>query len=215
MADDRVLKAFIHNTGEPPIPEIRGYLQEVGFLHAPRMQRGFKLDLTLISSLVERWRLETHTFHLSCGKCTITLKDVALQLGLLVDGSVITGLAVISGKVDLFHDNVGKSPEQVQSCRPDGKYRFYILESPTHTCSRWWNHGPSYVILLNELEDVRLLLDQYSEIEFEWMSYADPEIISCFPPEMLDNWKMWDVKVLLVVYAAMEMHRHRQFGYRQ
>ncbi|MBA0664025.1 hypothetical protein Goklo_004101, partial [Gossypium klotzschianum] len=33
-------------------------------------------------ALVERWRLETQTFHLSCGECTITLEDVHLQLGL-------------------------------------------------------------------------------------------------------------------------------------
>ncbi|MBA0728886.1 hypothetical protein Golax_023200 [Gossypium laxum] len=38
----------------------------------------------LIIALVERWRLETHTFHLPCGECTITLNDVILQLGLLV-----------------------------------------------------------------------------------------------------------------------------------
>lgn len=47
------------------------------------------------------------------------------------------------------------------------------------------------------------------------MLYADPEIISCISLEMLDNWKMWDKKVSLVVYETVEMHRHRQFGYRQ
>ncbi|KAH1121893.1 hypothetical protein J1N35_005053 [Gossypium stocksii] len=30
-----------------------------------------------------------HTFHLLCGECTITLKDVLLQLGLSVDGLMI------------------------------------------------------------------------------------------------------------------------------
>ncbi|MFQ6624370.1 hypothetical protein Gotur_004307, partial [Gossypium turneri] len=42
-------------------------------------------------ALVERWRPETHTFHLSCGECTVTLEDVALQLGLPIDGNAITG----------------------------------------------------------------------------------------------------------------------------
>ncbi|KAK5818804.1 hypothetical protein PVK06_023749 [Gossypium arboreum] len=32
-----------------------------------------------------------HTFHLPCGNCTITLEDVRLQLGLPVDGLVVTG----------------------------------------------------------------------------------------------------------------------------
>ncbi|KAG4926985.1 hypothetical protein JHK85_053471 [Glycine max] len=36
--------------------------------------------------LVERWRPESHIFHLPVGECIITLEDVALQLGLHVDG---------------------------------------------------------------------------------------------------------------------------------
>ncbi|MBA0577222.1 hypothetical protein Golob_024512, partial [Gossypium lobatum] len=50
-----------------------------------------KLDLKLVSALVERWRPETHTFHLSCSKCTITLDGVDLQLGLPMEESVVTG----------------------------------------------------------------------------------------------------------------------------
>ncbi|KAG8496570.1 hypothetical protein CXB51_007683 [Gossypium anomalum] len=42
-----------------------------------------------------------HTFHLPCNEYTITLEDVALQLGLPVDGSVITGSKIISKKVTL------------------------------------------------------------------------------------------------------------------
>ncbi|MBA0779927.1 hypothetical protein Gotri_004097, partial [Gossypium trilobum] len=42
------------------------------------------------STFIERWRPETHTFHLPCGECTITLEDVQLQLRLPVDGSVLT-----------------------------------------------------------------------------------------------------------------------------
>ncbi|KAK5811722.1 hypothetical protein PVK06_027083 [Gossypium arboreum] len=175
MADDRVLKAFIHNTGEPLIPEICGYLQEVGFLQASPMQRGFKLDLTLISSLVERWRPETHTFHLSCGKCTITLKDVALQLGLLVDEPVIAGSAVILGKVELFttvqrwldiDQLVGKNFDKLPDDATKKAWwqipflRLRVTDPYMFLLVMRWNHGPSYVELPDELEDVRLLLDQ-------------------------------------------------------
>ncbi|RYR36382.1 hypothetical protein Ahy_A10g051353 [Arachis hypogaea] len=41
----------------------------------------FKLDKPLVSAFVERWSSKTHTFHLSFGECTITLQDVAYQLG--------------------------------------------------------------------------------------------------------------------------------------
>ncbi|KAG8479030.1 hypothetical protein CXB51_028922 [Gossypium anomalum] len=79
MADNRVLEVFIHNTREPPIPEI-----------------------------LERWRPKTHIFYLLCGECTITVEDVALQAGLPVDGSVITGSAVVREKMDLCTAMLGK-----------------------------------------------------------------------------------------------------------
>ncbi|MBA0770119.1 hypothetical protein Gotri_018792, partial [Gossypium trilobum] len=96
--DDRVLEGFIHNLSNSPNIKIRGYLQDEGFLHASRMLGGCKLDPTLITVVVERWRPGTHTFHLPCGECTITLDDVDLQLNLSVDGSIFTGSAVVPAK---------------------------------------------------------------------------------------------------------------------
>ena len=40
----------------------------------------------LISVLVEYWRLETRTFHFHVGERIVTLEDIALQLGVYVDG---------------------------------------------------------------------------------------------------------------------------------
>lgn len=51
----------------------------------------YTLDHGLVIALVERWRSETHTFHLTCGEATITLEDVAILWGLLIDGEAITG----------------------------------------------------------------------------------------------------------------------------
>ncbi|MBA0866694.1 hypothetical protein Goshw_023491, partial [Gossypium schwendimanii] len=61
-----------------------------GFWHVATIGQGCKLDLKLISELVERGRPETHTFYLPCEECTITLGDVQLQLGLLMDRFALT-----------------------------------------------------------------------------------------------------------------------------
>ncbi|MFQ6664355.1 hypothetical protein Gotur_031506, partial [Gossypium turneri] len=68
---------------------------------------GCKLDLKLISAFVERWRPETHTFHLPCGECTMTLEDMQLQLGLPVDGAVLTGFAQSTDWGAICYDLLG------------------------------------------------------------------------------------------------------------
>ncbi|XP_025637640.1 serine/threonine-protein phosphatase 7 long form homolog [Arachis hypogaea] len=61
-----------------------------GFQHVSRVgeMRGHS---TLLSVLVERWRPETHTFHLPVGEVTVTLEEVSYILGLLVNGEAVTG----------------------------------------------------------------------------------------------------------------------------
>ena len=53
------------------------------------------IDWPLITCLVKRWRPKTHTFHAPVGEMTITLQDVAIILGLHIDGPVVTGTCVL------------------------------------------------------------------------------------------------------------------------
>ena len=60
-------------------PRIQFLLIQAGFSNVAKLEH-FKIDDTLVNTLVERWRPESHMFHLPIGECTITLEDVTLQL---------------------------------------------------------------------------------------------------------------------------------------
>ncbi|KAL0404836.1 UNVERIFIED_CONTAM: protein MAIN-LIKE 2 [Sesamum radiatum] len=57
-----------------------------------RLIPAISLDNPLISALVERWRKETNTFHMTVGEMTVTLEDVAYLLGLRIDGEPVIGV---------------------------------------------------------------------------------------------------------------------------
>ncbi|KAK5838910.1 hypothetical protein PVK06_007656 [Gossypium arboreum] len=111
MVKYRVLRGRIYNVGFQPDERVIPFLELAGFGSAVLI-RTFDLRYDLISALVERWHPETHTFHLSCGECTITLEDVAVQLGLPIDGNVVTGVSSISRPAHLCYELLGRSPSE-------------------------------------------------------------------------------------------------------
>ena len=74
-----------------PIPvRVMDYIRTAGF--EDMFLCGMKLlDHALIAELVERWRPETHTFHLPIGEVTVTLQDVEVMWGLQINGDAVTG----------------------------------------------------------------------------------------------------------------------------
>ena len=46
----------------------------------------FQFDFSLLSALLDHWRPETHTFHFTVGKMTVTLQDTSLVMGLPCEG---------------------------------------------------------------------------------------------------------------------------------
>ena len=44
-----------------------------------------------LTALIDRWRPETHSFHLPCGEMTVTLEDWAMITALPLEGRALTG----------------------------------------------------------------------------------------------------------------------------
>ncbi|XP_038998440.1 serine/threonine-protein phosphatase 7 long form homolog [Hibiscus syriacus] len=294
------------------------YLDEAGFGYIAKIGGGCKLEPILISALIERWRPETHTFHLPCGECTITLEDVSMHLGLPVDGNVICGVAdgdwhslceeYLGGIPPEF--NGGRIPlawlqsnfQQLnENCSEDEAKAFaraYILrviggilmpdKSRNKVHCMWLRHLTDFrvagtlswgsavlaflfkemcratdyqktaiggcLLLLqswawyrmpflcpvvnepfvfplllrwsstrknhraipDELEEIRLLIDQKIGTEFQWTPYATNEIRVCLPPNLSGQLDVWMTVVPLICYAIVEWHPIdrvlRQFG---
>ncbi|XP_028223072.1 protein MAIN-LIKE 2-like [Glycine soja] len=132
-----------------PHPLIKPLLVHTGFADVAKL-RHFKIDHHLVTALVERWRPEKHTFHHPVRECTITLEDVALQLGIRVDGRPITsatyydweeiceqylgvvppkGEAIVGSAIKLkwLQDNMPSLPSESTQQQLEAHCRAYIL----------------------------------------------------------------------------------------
>jgi hypothetical protein len=63
-----------------------------------------------ITAMVDRLRPETHSFHLTCGEMTVTLKDVAMILGLPIRGRPVTGHVDSAGWRERVAVFIGREP---------------------------------------------------------------------------------------------------------
>ncbi|KAH1084215.1 hypothetical protein J1N35_023976 [Gossypium stocksii] len=117
----RKLRGRVNGVGYSPDARLMPYLELAGFGSAT-LTRTFDLRYDLISALVERWRPETHTFHLPCGECTVTLEDVALQFGLPIDGDAVTGVSAIAEPAALCYSLLGTSPGDADSTFSELKF---------------------------------------------------------------------------------------------
>lgn len=86
-------------------------VEKAGFGYL-RLIPAVSLDNPLISALVERWRRETNTFHLNVGEMTVTLKDVALLLGLAIDGEPVIGITYTTCS-SVCEKYLGRAPESI------------------------------------------------------------------------------------------------------
>jgi Plant mobile domain len=85
----------------------------------------------LISAIIERWRRETHTFHLPVGEMTVTLEDVSCLWGLPINGYLVIGFADDNWEEDVLQA-FGRL-KWASFRRPSGTYHM----STNWLCESW------------------------------------------------------------------------------
>src|ERR1041385_1491794 len=76
-----------------------------------------KVNHSAITAHVDRWRPETHSFHLACGEMTMRLQDMAMISGLHINGRALTGTVSSANWRARVAQYIGVMPNP----RPPGK----------------------------------------------------------------------------------------------
>jgi hypothetical protein len=84
-------------------------------------------------ALFDRWRPETHTFHLPCEEITITLQDVSMLTGLPIAGQAI----VLSDPPEDWRDDIASryaciSPSYSTGDTDDDEDEIFVSDKETH-----------------------------------------------------------------------------------
>ena len=105
-------------------PRIAAYITDAGLDRLHRVPN-IDLDHALITMLVERWRPETHSFHLPHGEMTITLQDMEVIMEVPVDGLPVVGFTRMDDWGDLLLNRqvgAGKNTAVMEGPRVKAKW---------------------------------------------------------------------------------------------
>ncbi|KAG8503559.1 hypothetical protein CXB51_001560 [Gossypium anomalum] len=176
------------------------YLELAGFRSAALI-RMFDLRYDLISALVKHWRLETHTFHLPYRECTVTLEDVALQLGLPIDRSAITGVSAIAEPTAFYYSLLGVLPAMLSPIlRAWALYQMSFLASVRHQ---------PYVFPLNRSYTIpiyHLMIEQLAGEGFIWMPYRRPAFAAVIPSSAYIYSHLWCINAPIINFQTVKWY---------
>ncbi|KAL9689701.1 hypothetical protein QQ045_010090 [Rhodiola kirilowii] len=109
MQDTDVLTVHHRGIDWPADEHVLPYIIKAGFRSWYYMQN-YEVDWSFMRALVERWRSETHTFHLRHGEMTVALQDVPILTGLPVEGRAVTTQQEIADYMPLCLQLLGVIP---------------------------------------------------------------------------------------------------------
>ncbi|KAG9444513.1 hypothetical protein H6P81_015853 [Aristolochia fimbriata] len=209
------------------------YIEAAGFSALYRIQ-WLRLDKPLITTLVERWRSETNTFHLANDEMTITLEDVAVLLGLRIDGDAVTGstrgdwmeLARVLLGVELppgsfqgrrlspswirgqFSFCPDDAPEELWAWERLHTGRPTLLEEPAlqggPLGSRWNVRRTNATNPGGNLVLYRTELDHQWSYQVKWQSYLD--FMKHLPAICIEGRRIWLSRTPLICFKIIELH---------
>ncbi|KAK5836442.1 hypothetical protein PVK06_012230 [Gossypium arboreum] len=149
-----------------------------------------------------------------CGECTITLEDVAMQLGLRVGGAMVTGRRKVLEPSIIYHRFLGRSLN-------DGEHNFTCLTlawlrvnfkelSSTAT--------ENTVICAARAYIMQLIGGTYAEKHFLWISYSALNIATLILQWVYAKTHVWYINTPVLNFSTIEWYNTdqimRQFGYR-
>ncbi|KAL0316767.1 UNVERIFIED_CONTAM: protein MAIN-LIKE 2 [Sesamum radiatum] len=209
-----------------------------------RLIPAISLDNPLISALVERWRRETNTFHMTVGEMTVSLEDVAYLLGLPVDGKPVIGVTYTACD-SVCIKYLGKdiplallaccllSPLPGTSCTLPLLFLFcwsyYHLNvgrpklhhDPIHECFPFvlrWKGKHSGPTSNRDVAFYRKALDSLKPSDVDWCPYANISH-TVIPENILNQLILGRSKTMLICFDKAERHLPdrclRQFGMHQ
>ncbi|XP_075666077.1 serine/threonine-protein phosphatase 7 long form homolog [Castanea sativa] len=122
-----------------------------GLLQVPHMD----LDHALITTLVERWRPKTHSFHLPHSEMTITLQDIEVIMGLPIHGLLVVGFT----HMDKWSDFYAKLLDTRSPDKPIGHGKNIVVLEGLRIKAKWLEEQFSNLLPVDATE---VLVQQYA-----------------------------------------------------
>ncbi|KAM3193101.1 hypothetical protein ACQJBY_069958 [Aegilops geniculata] len=120
------LKIRYHGVSGPAMPYDERYtpcIKQAGLLLWIQLvsRSTPNLNAPLVSALADRWRPETHSFHLRTREMTVTLEDVSLITGLAIDGMPLCMSTDSDGWREQMIALIGMAPTEAEADVEEGQ----------------------------------------------------------------------------------------------